>query len=135
MTALDSCDPLTDGGQDYKQPSVVPNLFARREQDAPVPEASSHQQKQYSMLPNTLVFKKDEYKKKRKKKTTNNATKSQPLANVHLEEKRKFSPFHGRVNRFTVTLGSLKQATNQQITLQSLCEDKSQISTAPTKKL
>ncbi|EOB00829.1 hypothetical protein Anapl_12828 [Anas platyrhynchos] len=45
MTALDSCDPLTDGSQDYKQPSVVPNLSARLEQDAPVPEASSHQQK------------------------------------------------------------------------------------------
>lgn len=46
MTALDSCDPLTDGAQDYKQPSTAPNLSARHEQDTPVPEASSHQQKQ-----------------------------------------------------------------------------------------
>lgn len=100
MTALDSCDPLTNGSQDYKQPSVVPNLSARREQDAPVPEASSHQQKQQGMLPSTPVCKKDEYKKKKKKKkTTNKTTKSQPLANVHLEEKRKFPPFHGHVNR------------------------------------
>lgn len=46
MTTLDRWDPLPDGAQDSKEPSIAPNLFTTQKQDTPVSDTSQYQQKQ-----------------------------------------------------------------------------------------
>lgn len=46
MTTLYSWDPLPEGAQDSKEPSIAPNILLHTsERDTPLPEASQYQQK------------------------------------------------------------------------------------------